>query len=119
MRQTGEPNSSMTGVIGAVFALLLVGGIVALEAYYYQAEDDENARKVVAIGSDELAQARAQQLVQIHSYRWIDQKAGVASIPIDAAMEMVVRDGVRAAPAPAPTPVPAAAASISSPKKGT
>jgi len=117
VRQTGEPNSALTVVIGAVFALLLVAGVVALEAYYYQAEDDENARKVVAIGSDELAQARAQQLEQLHSYRWIDPKAGVASIPIDAAMELVVRDGVRSAPAPPPAQVPAPAAGPG-PKKG-
>lgn len=117
MRQTGEPNSSLTVVIGAVSVLLLVVAVVALQAYYHEAEEDEDARKVVAVGSDELAQARAQQLEQIHSYRWIDQKAGVASIPIDTAMEMVVRDGVRAMPAPAPTP--ATVGGTPKAKKGT
>lgn len=93
MRQTGEPNALLIVASGAVFALALVAGIFGLQAYFYQAEDDENGRKVVAVAPEELARARAQQAEQIHSYRWIDRPRGVVGIPIEDAMDLVVRDG--------------------------
>jgi hypothetical protein len=44
---------------------------------------------------------RAVRLERLRSYGWVDRGAGVAHVPIDRAMELVVR-GVR--PAPGPTP---------------
>ncbi len=113
MRQTGEPNSQLTIVVIAVFAFALVACVFLLQAYFYRSEDEENVVKVVAIAPEELAQARAQQLEQLGSYRWVDRKAGVVGIPIDRAMELVVRDGV-AAPA---VPTPQAAASPATEKR--
>ena len=120
MRQTGEPNTLAIVAAGAVFALALVAGILALQAYYSGAEDDENARKVVAVAPEELAQARAQQGEQIHSYRWIDPSKGVVGIPVEDAMDLVVAGGAgplspppaaaTAAPAAAGTPAPRAKA---------
>jgi hypothetical protein len=93
VRQTGEPNALLIVASGAVFALALVAGIFGLQAYFYRAEDDENTRKVVAVAPEELARARAEQAEQIHSYRWIDRTKGVVGIPIEDAMDLVVRDG--------------------------
>jgi hypothetical protein len=104
VRQTGEPNALLIVASGAVFALALVAGIFALQGYFYRAEDDENARKVVAVAPEEFAQARAQQAEQIHSYRWIDRAAGVVGIPIEAAMDLVVREGAGPARLAAPAP---------------
>jgi hypothetical protein len=101
VRQTGEPNTLVIAASGAVFALALLAGIFALQAYYYRAEDDENARKVVAVAPEELAQARAQQAEQIHAYRWIDRSKGVVGIPVEEAMDLVVREG--AGPLASPT----------------
>lgn len=104
MRQTGEPNSQLTVVVVAVFAFALVACVFLLQAYFYHSEDRETALKVVAVAPEELAQTRAQQQEQLNSYRWIDQKAQVAGIPIDHAMDFVVREGVAAWPTPAATP---------------
>jgi hypothetical protein len=93
VRQTGEPRTLVIALGGAVFILAFVAGIFALQAYYYGAEDDENTRKVVAVAPEELARARAQQLEQIHASRWIDRSKGIAGIPVEEAMALVVRDG--------------------------
>ena len=93
MRQTGEPNTLAIVASGTVFFLLLVAGLLALQAYFHQAEEEENGRKVVAVAPEELSLARAQQGEQIRSYRWIDRPKGVVAVPIEMAMELVVRDG--------------------------
>ena len=88
----GDPNTPATLVVGAVGAILLVICVVLLQAYFYRSEADEVRRKVVAVAPEELAQARAEQLGVLNSYRWIDEKAGVVGIPIDRAMELVVAE---------------------------
>jgi hypothetical protein len=97
----GDPNTPVALVVAVVSAILLVIIVVLLEAYFFKAESDENQRKVVAVTPEELAQARADQLGLLHSYRWIDEKQGVAGIPIERAMELVVAER-GASPAPAP-----------------
>ena len=39
-----------------------------------------------------LQQLRAQHEKQLASYGWVDQKAGVVQLPIDRAMDLVVRE---------------------------
>ena len=38
---------------------------------------------------------RAQEETELHSYGWVDEKAGVARIPIDRAMEILVAKAAR------------------------
>ncbi len=42
-----------------------------------------------------LADARTQEQAAAQSYGWVDQKAGVARLPIDRAIELTVRDHAR------------------------
>jgi hypothetical protein len=41
---------------------------------------------------EELAGARAEQLERLHTYRWVDEKAGTVAIPIERAMALVVAE---------------------------
>ena len=95
MRETGEPNTPLTALVGVVFAIVLFALVVFLQAFFYRQEAAEDARKAVAVPPEELSQLRAQQLETLHSYRYVDPRAGVVAIPIDRAMELVVRDGGR------------------------
>ncbi len=98
----GDPNTPVTLTVAVVTAILLVVIVVLLEAYFFSAEKEENQRKVVAVTPEELAQARADQLGLLHSYRWIDEKQGVVGIPIERAMELVVAEHGAAAAATQP-----------------
>lgn len=61
-------------------------------------QDTPAARKATL---DEL---RAKQAQQLSSYAWIDHDKGIVQLPIDRAMELVVRDTNAKAPAqPAPS----------------
>ena len=98
MHESGDPNVPATVVVGVVGAILLFVVVVLLQAVFYSAERAENQVKVVAPASEELASLRASQLEVLHSYRWIDQPNGVVGIPIERAMELVVREHGAAAP---------------------
>src|SRR5205823_3522166 len=50
----------------------------------------------------ELAQVQEEQLSRIHSYGWVDRRAGIARIPVDRAMDILARTGLPKVPAPAP-----------------
>lgn len=108
MRETGEPNTPLTALIGVVFAIVLFALVVSLQALFYRQEAAENTRKAVSAPPEELAQLRARQVETLHAYRYVDPKAGTVAIPIDSAMELVVRDGGRS-PWPAVQPPPATA----------
>jgi hypothetical protein len=101
-RETGDPNAPVTLAVAVASAILLVVIVVLLEAYFFKAESEENRRKVVAVMPEELAQARADQIGLLHSYRWIDEKQGVVGIPIERAMELIAAEQARAAAAAAP-----------------
>ncbi len=108
MRETGEPNTPLTALVGVVFAIVLFALVVSLQALFYRQEADENERKAVSSPPEELARARTEQLETLHGYRYVDARAGVVAIPIDRAMELVVREGGRS-PWPAVQPASAAA----------
>ena len=123
-RKTGHepggnaPDTSLTAVVGIVFAILLFVVVVFLQAFFYRQEAGETKRKVVAVAPGELAELRAQQQEALHTYRWVDVDRGAVTIPIERAMELLIRDGCRT-PWPQVQPphaAPLAVAQPSSPK---
>jgi hypothetical protein len=48
---------------------------------------------------DEMNQLRSADKSRLNSYGWVDQSAGVAHIPIDQAMDQVLKQGIPARPA--------------------
>jgi type II secretory pathway pseudopilin PulG len=95
VRESGEPNTPLTALVGIVFAILLFVVVVLLQAYFYRAEQQENERKVVAVAPEQLSQLRTQQQELLHSYKLLDPVKGVVAIPIDVAMKLVVSEGGR------------------------
>ena len=91
-RRPDDPNALITITVATVGAVMvLLSGIVLL-GYYHHAEEKENQTKVIAQAPAELTEVRAEQNARLACYRWVDSKKGIVSIPIDRAMETVVRD---------------------------
>lgn len=87
-----DPSAAPTiafGILGAVLVLVI---IIAVQALYYSEQKREDIRKSVAPAPEELTRLRAEQLEQIHSYRWVDQTKGIVAIPIERAMELTARE---------------------------
>ncbi len=100
MKEGGDPNTPMTVVVGLVGAILVFVAIVFLQALFHRAEEAELARKVTGAPAAEAEGLRAEQTARLNGYRVVDPGKGIVAIPIDRAMELVVRES---APAPVTT----------------
>ncbi len=89
-RDTDAPLIAVVGMVGSLLVVIL---IVALQALYYRTEQAEFVRKVVSEQPLELRDLQAKQLDLLNHPRWVDRNAGVVAVPIDRAMELVLRDG--------------------------
>jgi hypothetical protein len=54
--------------------------------------------------SRDYQEMRAAEEAQLHSYRWVDQEAGIAAIPIKRAMEILAGRGLPAQKSPVKRP---------------
>ncbi len=92
-----DPISSTTMLVGVAGAILLLVIGVLLQALYLGAVERERQRKVLAQPPAELIEVLSEQQDTLESYRWVDKQQGIAAIPIDRAMELVIRDYQRQA----------------------
>ena len=105
----------------AVVAVIFIFIAVVMVGWFYSKEDrlaelrpalfDENdpglypgARLQESPGRD-MARMRAGVDAQLNSYGWVDREQEVAHIPIDRAIDLVLRDGLPGPDAPAPASV--------------
>ena len=99
-----SPRPVSLAAVAAVFAVLSLYGIVTLRLYAAhrpaapQNEAPDHLPKELAWKAtpasrrEYLAQLRSQQALQGQAYGWVDKKAGIVQVPIERAMELVVRD---------------------------
>ncbi len=88
-------------VFAAALALLVVSPLVLMWAYP-QAVSDTGRRLLVEPPAprlqtgppEDLARYRETEGRRLDTYYWIDRKKGVVHIPIAAAMQKLVRDGI-------------------------
>ncbi len=96
----GDPNTPATVLVGVVGAILTFVVIVLVQAVFYNAEA-QTVSRINQGDPRQLSRLRAQELEAINAYGWKDRKKGVVTIPIDRAMELVVRElGEQTAPSP-------------------
>jgi len=67
---------------------------VSARSDHLQARTPAPPRK--AIPGRELLEMRAAEDAALHSYGWVDRRAGIVRIPIDRAMELVAKRGLPA-----------------------
>ena len=77
------------GLVGAVLTVIIVLLLEALVAAEGQAETQ---RKVIDQPNRELLELEADQSEILDAYRWVDREKGVVAIPVERAMEIVVRE---------------------------
>jgi hypothetical protein len=87
-----DPNVATSAVIGIISAILLFVIIVALQAFFFTAEQQELEKKVYSQPYQALQQLDADQLELLNSYGWVSEADGVAHVPIERAMELVAAE---------------------------
>lgn len=88
-----ERPSSIVVVAGLIGALLLVLlAAIGLMQYAGFAMQDELQRKVLTRSSPELAALREHERQRLSRYQWVDRKHEIVRIPVDEALELVLRE---------------------------
>lgn len=85
---------------GIVMVIVVI--VIALLALYKSAETDQFNKKVVDRPPREFTELKLKQQGELNTYKWVDRAAGVAAIPIDRAMDIVVRENQGAFGGPMP-----------------
>ena len=92
MNARDDVNTLAVAVVGFIGAILVFVMIVALEVWFYNVQEVETYKKVISVPPQEYSSLVADQQAQLHSYRWIDRQNGIVAIPIERAVELVVKD---------------------------
>jgi hypothetical protein len=99
----GDPNAGPLMYAIAVGTVVTIATIIVIVALHDARAGKEWQAKVNSAGAvPEVLHLRSAQEAALASYRWIDRKAGLVSMPIDEAIQRVVRENGKA---PAPPPV--------------
>ncbi len=81
--------------VGVVWLIVLV---VGLQALYYRMEQRALAGKLGGGPPRELRELWQAQQARLEGYRWVDREQGLVAIPIERAMELVMREQSLEAP---------------------
>jgi hypothetical protein len=92
MQRYNDLNTPMIALVGLLGALLTFAVIVALQVLYYSAASRQEERKVIQAPTTDSDSLMAEQEVKLTRYGWIDREKKQVAIPIDRAMELVVRE---------------------------
>jgi hypothetical protein len=87
-----DPKSTPTLLVGAVGMILLMVIVLLVEVLFHRTSEAEIHRKVISEQPLELRQVQAEQLEQLSGYRWVSEPEGVAAIPIDRAIDLVIEE---------------------------
>jgi hypothetical protein len=87
-----DPKSTPTLLVGAVGMILLMVIVLLVEVLFHRTTQAEIYRKVISEQPLELRQAQAEQLDQLNDYRWVSEPDGVAAIPIERAIDLIVEE---------------------------
>ena len=92
MERHHDLNTLKIAVIGFLAALVTFAVILALQVLYYSAANEQMERKVIQAPTTQSDTLLAEQAVKLTRYDWIDREKRKVMIPIDRAMELVVKE---------------------------
>lgn len=93
------------GVGLVIMTLLSIGLLIGVFRFFQQREDDRSIAhpnpittfpypQVLTNEPSNLARFRAEQEKDVTGYGWVDQSKGVVRIPVDQAMDLLLKKGV-------------------------
>ena len=87
-----DPQSWSTILVGLVGFVLLFVIVILLHTIFLITIEAEHQKKIIAAKPAELGDMRVQQSEALDGYRWVNEQDGVAAIPLERAIDLVVED---------------------------
>jgi hypothetical protein len=101
MQTNDDFNTPMIAFVGLISSVLIVAIIFGVQVLYHATERSLFERNVIQASTAESDSMLAEQNAKLTRYGWLDKQAGRTAVPIQRAMELVVRD-LSSAPADVP-----------------
>ena len=86
-----EVNVPLILTIGIVSGIMLLVIVIGTQAWFQSEEQAEFATKALEYPHQALIDLQTQQRTNINSYRWVDKKNGVVTVPIGLAMQEMLQ----------------------------
>lgn len=98
MVQKDDVDTQTVAIIGVFSAIMVFVLILGSQVLYYRMQNTDVTKKFVVPGSADLQTVVTEQRATISTYHWVDKDKGVVAIPIDRAMDLVLRQLQTGAP---------------------
>lgn len=119
----GEPNAAVIGIVGGVIVLMVVVVIYAVQYVYTVSHDEQVEVKVAQPVAQDLLDLHAKEDGDLYQYKYLDRTKGRVRLPIDRAMELLVKESaegrLKYPTAPAPIKTAEELAAGAAPAAGT
>lgn len=85
-----EPDPKVIILFAVVLLLFVSVSGFGMRSYFLKFFDAEEHVKIAEAPTTEIDKMRSAADAEMHSYGWVDEKAGIMRLPIERAMEMEV-----------------------------
>ena len=92
MERHNDLNTIKLATVGLLGALITLAIVLALQVLYYSAANEQFERKVIRATTTQSDTLLAEQAVKLTRYDWLDREKKKVAIPVDRAMELVVKE---------------------------
>ena len=83
---------------GVASVVILVILLVWLRSYFFLVRNETIQANFLSAPNPKIDELHAHEQQVLNSYGWVDRQKGIVHIPIDQAMELMVREGGRGLP---------------------
>ncbi|HVT89226.1 MAG TPA: hypothetical protein VHD56_10270 [Tepidisphaeraceae bacterium] len=90
MAYNQDENSSFIITVGAVSGFLVIVIAIGLQAWFMSEQQSELESLYDKSVNVDLQDLKDKQRANLTTYRWIDKEKGIAAMPIDQAMKLLV-----------------------------
>ncbi len=92
MQRYDDLNVTAIAIATFVGAVLTFAAILGIQVLYYAVANRQHEQKVIAAPTIDSDTVITEQEVKLTRYGWIDREKNQVAIPIERAMEVVVRE---------------------------
>jgi hypothetical protein len=91
-------NDRVIFLSGVVFVVILVIMLLCLRSYFFVVRNETIDENYLSAGNPEIEEVHAREKALLTSYGWVNKEKGIVRIPIDQAMELMVREAQSGTP---------------------
>lgn len=98
-----DVHSLIIVLCGIGFTVVVMALLIWLHSWFYVVRDDVMQARVYSVRDPRLQELRDTETKELTTYGWVDKDKGIVRIPIDRAMDLLVRESASRPASAAPS----------------